>query len=164
MYIRKRFQQIITQLNSVKQIKMQIEKSIEEKVRRFLDLESENMGTVIGINFLKISKTEMIGEMPVDERNVQPFRILHGGASVAVAETLCSIGAWVNIPENKTAVGIEINANHHRSVKEGGKITAVASPIQMGRTIHVWETKITDERGKLVCTSRCTLAIVENKS
>lgn len=164
MYIRKRFQQIITQLNSVKQIKMQIEKSIEEKVRRFLDLESENMGTVIGINFLKISKTEMIAEMPVDERNVQPFRILHGGASVAVAETLCSIGAWVNIPENKTAVGIEINANHHRSVKEGGKITAVANPIQMGRTIHVWETKITDERGKLVCTSRCTLAIVENKS
>lgn len=139
---------------------MIIEESIKEKVQFFLSKNEANMGTTLGIEFLKISREEMIGEMPVDERTVQPFRVLHGGASVALAETLCSVGAWIHLPENKTAVGIEINANHHRPVKEGGKVTGIATPIQIGRTIHVWETKITDERGKLVCTSRCTLAIV----
>ncbi len=142
---------------------MQIDKSIEEKVKWFLEQRKVDMGSTLGMKFLKISKEEMIAEMPVDERTVQPFRILHGGASVALAETLCSVGAWVNIPDGKTAVGIEINANHHRSVAEGGKVTATSAPIQIGRTIHVWETKITDERGKLVCTSRCTLAIVDRK-
>ena len=101
--------------------------------------------------------------MPVDDRTVQPFRILHGGASVALAETLCSVGGWLNIPESKTAVGVEINANHHRSVREGGKVTAVATPLQIGRTMQVWETKINDERGKLVCSSRCTLAIIDKR-
>lgn len=119
------------------------------------------MGTMMGIKFLKMYRNEMVAEMPVNENTVQPFRILHGGASVALAETLCSVGAWLNIPDDKTAVGVEINANHHRSVKEGGKVIATARPIQTGRTIHVWEIKIEDERGKLVCTSRCTLAIVD---
>ncbi len=139
---------------------MIIEESIKEKVKGFLTKNTENMGTSIGIKFIKISREEMIAEMPVDHRTVQPFRVLHGGASVALAETLCSVGAWVHLPEGKTAVGIEINANHHRPVFEGGKVTATATPIQIGKTIHVWETKIVDERGKLVCTSRCTLAIV----
>ncbi len=142
---------------------MEIEKNIEDKVAWFFENQAENMGTTLGISFLKISRDELIAEMPVDSRTVQPFRILHGGASVALAETLCSIGGWVNVPDSKTAVGIEINANHHRSVKEGGKVKAVAKPIQLGRTIHVWEIKIEDERGKLVCTSRCTLAIVDKK-
>lgn len=140
---------------------MIIEDSIKEKVTWFLKQNQANMGTVLGIKFLKISREEMIAEMPVDERTVQPFRVLHGGASVALAETLCSVGAWTHLPENKTAVGVEINANHHRSVKEGGIVTATAKPIQAGRTIHVWETKIVDQRGKLICTSRCTLAILE---
>lgn len=140
---------------------MIIEESIKEKVQSFLSKNEANMGTTLGIEFLKISKEEMIGEMPVDERTVQPFRVLHGGASVALAETLCSVGAWIHLPENKTAVGIEINANHHRPVKEGGKVTGTATPIQIGRSIHVWETKINDERGKLICTSRCTLAIID---
>ncbi len=140
---------------------MIIEDSLNEKVHWFLNKYQSNMGTAIGIKFLKISKTEMIAEMPVDERTVQPFRVLHGGASVSLAETLCSVGAWTHLPEHKTAVGVEINANHHRPVKEGGKVTGTATPIQIGRTIHVWETKIVDERGKLVCTSRCTLAIVD---
>ena len=142
---------------------MQIDKSIEEKVTWFLEQRKEDMGSTLGMKFLKISKEELIAEMPVDSRTVQPFRVLHGGASVALAETLCSVGAWTNISDNKTAVGIEINANHHRAVAEGGNVTAISTPIQMGRTIHVWETKITDERGKLVCTSRCTLAIVDRK-
>ena len=142
---------------------MIIEAAIRDKVSFFLDNHSENMGSIIGIKFLKIKREEIIAEMPVDYRTVQPFRVLHGGASVALAETLCSVGAWVNIPDAKTSVGIEINANHHRSVAEGGKVTATATPIQMGRTIHVWETKIVDERGKLVCTSRCTLVILDRK-
>ncbi len=142
---------------------MIIEDSIKEKVKGFLSKNIENMGTTIGIKFIKISREEMIAEMPVDHRTVQPFRVLHGGASVALAETLCSVGAWIHLPEGKTAVGIEINANHHRPVFEGRKVTATATPIQVGKTIHVWETKIVDERGKLVCTSRCTLAIVERK-
>lgn len=142
---------------------MIIEDSIREKVDWFFEMSEANMGDALGIKFIKISKNEMIAEMPVNENSVQPFRILHGGASVALAETLCSIGAWVNVSENKTAVGIEINANHHRPVLEGGTITATSTPIQIGRTIHVWETKIVDQRGKLVCTSRCTLAIVDRK-
>lgn len=142
---------------------MDIEDSIREKVEWFLENNSDNMATAIGVHFLKITKTEMIAEMPVDHRTVQPFGILHGGASVALAETLCSIGAWANVADDKTAVGVEINANHHRPVKNGGKVTATAIPIQIGRTIHVWETRIVDERGKLVCTSRCTLAIVDRK-
>ena len=142
---------------------MIIEDSIKEKAELFLKQNQSNMGTTLGIKFLKISKTEMVAEMPVDSRTVQPFRILHGGASVSLAETLCSVGAWTHLSENKTAAGVEINANHHRPVKEGGKVIGTATPIQIGRTIHVWETKIVDERGKLVCTSRCTLAIVDRK-
>lgn len=140
---------------------MIIEESIKEKVEWFLKKNQANMGTALGIKFLKISKKEMIAEMPVNEKTVQPFRVLHGGASVALAETLCSVGAWTHLPNEKTAVGIEINANHHRSVREGGKVTATATPLQTGKTIHVWEIKIVDERGKLVCTSRCTLAIID---
>jgi 1,4-dihydroxy-2-naphthoyl-CoA hydrolase len=142
---------------------MIIEESIRQKAEAFMDNMKPNMGTMMGIEFTKITRTEMIAEMPVSESTVQPFRILHGGASVALAETLCSIGAWLHLPEHKTAVGLEINANHHRSVKEGGRVTAISTPIQTGRSIHVWETKITDERGKLVCTSRCTLAIIDRK-
>jgi len=142
---------------------MIIQDSIKVKVDWFLKQNQSNMGTALGIKFLKISKEEMIAEMPVNEHTVQPFRILHGGASVALAETLCSIGAWTYLSDDKTAAGVEINANHHRPVLEGGKVTGTAKPIQIGRTIHVWETKIVDERGKLVCTSRCTLAIVDRK-
>lgn len=142
---------------------MEIEKIIEEKVAWYLKNGAQDMGTTLGFNFLKLTRDEIVAEMPVDSRTVQPFRILHGGASVALAETLCSLGAWFNISDNKTAVGIEINANHHRSVSEGGKVKGTAKPIQLGRNIHVWETKILDERGKLICTSRCTLAIVDRK-
>ncbi len=142
---------------------MEIDKNVKNKVADLFENQPKNMAHALGIDFLKISREELIAEMPVDSRTVQPFRILHGGASVVLAETLCSIGGWLNIPDTKTAVGIEINANHHRSVAEGGKVIAVAKPIQIGRTLHVWETKINDNRGKLVCTSRCTLAIIDRK-
>jgi len=103
--------------------------------------------------------------MPVNENTVQPFRILHGGASVVLAETLASVGAWFSLDgTDKTAVGVEINANHIRSVKEGGLVRGIATPVKTGSRIHVWETKIEDEKGKLICVSRCTLAIVERKN
>lgn len=104
--------------------------------------------------------------MPVNENTIQPFGILHGGASVALAETLVSIGAWLNIDENKkSAVGIEINANHIRAVKKGGTVIGTGRPVHIGKQTQVWEAKIrTRETNKLVCISRCTLAIVNKIS
>lgn len=142
---------------------MYIQPDIKERVQLFFDSEQQHMGHNLGISFTSFKKGEIKATMPVDERTVQPFGILHGGASVALAETLASIGAWLNIknPKEKTAVGIEINANHIRSVKKGNSVKAVATPVQRGRRIHVWETKIYTDDDKLVCVSRCTLAIVD---
>ena len=102
--------------------------------------------------------------MPVDENTVQPFGFLHGGASVTLAETLASVGGWLNIiDENKTAVGVEINANHVRAVSKGGTVSGVSRPVHIGRQTQVWETKIyNQENDKLVCVSRCTLAVVDS--
>lgn len=140
-----------------------IEEAVRSRVEWILDQHHEHMGTHMGIRFLKMYRDEMVAEMPVDSRTVQPFRVLHGGASVALAETLCSVGAWLNVPEGKSAVGVEINANHHRAVREGGLVTATAKPLQLGLTLQVWEIRIMDQRDKLVCTSRCTLAVVNQK-
>jgi 1,4-dihydroxy-2-naphthoyl-CoA hydrolase len=101
--------------------------------------------------------------MPVNESTKQPYGLLHGGASVALAETLASVGALVNIDtERKTAVGLEINANHIRSVRDG-KVTGTAKPLHRGAQTHVWEIKIRTEDDKLVCVSRCTMAIIDRR-
>lgn len=140
---------------------MYIHPDIQERVQLFFDSEQHHMGDTLGITFTSFRKDEIKATMPVDERTVQPFGILHGGASVALAETLASIGAWLNIDhEHKTAVGIEINANHIRPVKMGNSVNATAVPVQRGRRIQVWEIKIFTPDNKLVCVSRCTLAIV----
>ncbi|MFD2531905.1 hotdog fold thioesterase [Gracilimonas halophila] len=119
------------------------------------------MGHALGIEFEHLSKDKIVANMPVNENSVQPFGVLHGGASVALAETLCSVGGWFLLEGmDKTVVGVEINANHIRSVKMGGKVTGTARPINTGRKIQVWECEIRDKRDKLVCTSRCTLAVV----
>jgi 1,4-dihydroxy-2-naphthoyl-CoA hydrolase len=141
---------------------MYIQPELKERVEPFLDSPQKHMGHMLGISFSSIRKDEIKASMPVDENTVQPFGILHGGASVALAETLGSIGAWLNLSDqSKTAVGVEINANHIRSVKKGNHVEAIATPIQRGGKIHVWETKIYTEGQKLVCVSRCTLAIVD---
>ncbi|MEX1011462.1 MAG: hotdog fold thioesterase [Balneolaceae bacterium] len=140
---------------------MEIEESVRHKVTPFIESGKKNMGHALGIRFEQFSKDEMVASMPVTENTVQPMRILHGGASVALAETLASIGAWLNLEdESKTAVGLEINANHIRSVPEGRMVRGVSVPIHRGRQTQVWETRISDEQGKLVSISRCTLAIV----
>ncbi|WP_353721363.1 hotdog fold thioesterase [Dyadobacter sp. 676] len=115
----------------------------------------------IGIEFTEIGKDYVSARMPVDHRTHQPFGILHGGASVVLAETLGSIASFLCIPEgeNKHAVGLEINANHLRPVKEGW-VYGTVRPIHIGRTTHIWDIRITNEENKLVCISRLTVAIV----
>lgn len=114
---------------------------------------------VLGIQLEVTSKDRVVATMPVDGRHHQPVGILHGGVSVVLAETVASIGAHLNAGEGRTAVGLEINANHIRPKREG-LLRAVATPVHIGNRTSVWEVRITDEREKLVCTSRCTLAFV----
>ena len=97
--------------------------------------------------------------MPVGPRVHQPLGYLHGGASVALAETVVSVGAYLAAPDGHTAFGMEINANHLRPMREG-TLTATATPVYVGRTTQVWQAELCDERGRAVCVSRCTLAIV----
>lgn len=145
---------------------MYIEKGLEEKVHNLLETMPHNLGHALGIEFQNFGREEVQATMPVNENTIQPFGILHGGASVALAETLVSIGAWLNIDEtSKAAVGVEINANHVRPVKKGGAVTGAGYPIHLGENTHVWETKIRRQNNnKLVCVSRCTVAIVDKSS
>ncbi len=114
----------------------------------------------LGIEFLEIGDSYLTARMPVDYRTVQPAGILHGGASAALAETLGSIAASLCVDgDTKSVVGLEINANHVRPVK-GGWVTGVTAPIHIGKTTHIWEVKIYDEREKLVCVSRLTVAVI----
>lgn len=141
---------------------MYIDESLKEKAEIYFNFDHKHMGHALGMEFEHVAKDRIIVNMPVNENSVQPFGILHGGASVALAETMCSVGGWFLLDDmNKSVVGIEINANHIRSVKMGGKVTGTAKPIHTGRNIQVWECEIRDEQNKLVCTSRCTLAVVK---
>ncbi|GGI97734.1 esterase [Alicyclobacillus cellulosilyticus] len=126
-------------------------------------LVSGNMLEVLGMKIERLDPDCVVMTMPVDDRTRQPFGYLHGGASVALAETAASIGTWQYIDlERQAAFGIEINANHVRSKREG-VIRATATPLHKGRTIMVWDIRICDEDGRLVCVSRCTVAIVERR-
>ncbi len=141
---------------------MFIEESLKQKAKLYFNLKQKHMGDMLGITFKHIAKDKIVATMPVNEHSVQPFGILHGGASVALAESVCSLGGWFLLEdERKAAVGLEINANHIRSVKMGGKVTATANPIHIGKTTQIWECELRNERDKLVCASRCTLAIIE---
>ncbi len=121
------------------------------------------MASTIGIELTTLTPDKVVATMPVDSRTRQPFGILHGGASAALAETVASIGAFLNVdPKTQAAVGLELNANHLRG-KTDGIVTATATPIHRGRRTHVWEIRIEDESGRLVCVSRCTLAIVDRE-
>ena len=117
----------------------------------------------LGIEFTELGPDFLRGSMPVDERTRQPYGLLHGGASVALAETLGSLACYLTLnPDSQYNVGLEINANHVRGVREG-LVTGTARPLHMGRTTHVWEIRVLDEQDKLVCISRLTLAILERK-
>lgn len=122
-----------------------------------------SMASHLGIEFTEIGDDYVRARMPVDDRTRQPFGILHGGASVALAETLGSTGAGLVIDLTKyRGVGQEINANHVRAVKEGFVI-GTARPLHLGRRSHVWEIRIVDEQERLVCISRITMAIIDRQ-
>ena len=113
----------------------------------------------LGIRFTELGPDYLRGTMPVDKRTHQPYGLLHGGASVLLAETLGSSAGGLCAPEGKGVVGIEINANHLRGVREG-VVTGTARPLHVGGSTQVWEIRIEDEAGRLVCISRLTLAVV----
>jgi 1,4-dihydroxy-2-naphthoyl-CoA hydrolase len=115
----------------------------------------------LAIEFLEAGDDFLRGRMPVDQRHRQPFGALHGGASVALAETLMSYAANLCLdPAKQFGVGLEINANHVRSVREGW-VTGVARPVHLGATTQVWTCEIRDERERMVCVSRMTIAVLE---
>jgi 1,4-dihydroxy-2-naphthoyl-CoA hydrolase len=115
----------------------------------------------LGIEISEISEGRVVATMPVDHRTHQPFGLLHGGASVALAETVASIGAYALVdPEKESVVGLEINANHVRAVRSG-TVTAIGTVLHRGKTTMVWDIKIVDEQERLVCVSRCTIAVIK---
>ena len=132
-----------------------------------IDLNAMTKGTLIealGIEIVELRDDALVARMPVDHRTVQPAGVLHGGASVALAETLASWAGYLAVDrEHFHVVGQEINANHIRPVFTGW-VTATATPAAIGRRSHVWEVRIVDDAGKLVCISRCTLAVIEQRS
>ena len=126
---------------------------------------TRTMGAALGIVFTEVGDDYLVATMPVNEMTVQPFRILHGGANVALAETLGSVASTLCIEDlaDYTGVGLEINANHLKSVREGGMVTGVCRPVRVGRQVHVWQIEIRDEKGELSCVSRLTVAIVARR-
>lgn len=120
----------------------------------------ETLLATLGIEFVEHTRERVVARMPVGPRVHQPFGLLHGGASVALAETVASTGAWLNCDQSREqVVGLEINANHLRA-KRDGVVTAVATPVHVGRRTQVWDVRIADEQGKPVCVSRCTIAVI----
>lgn len=121
------------------------------------------MGTYLGMEFTEIGPDYLRMMMPVDHRTVQPYRLLHGGASAALAETVGSMASGLVIDSQKQiCVGLEINANHIKGVRDG-YVHAIARPLHLGSTTHVWDIRITDDQHKLVCISRLTVAILPKR-
>lgn len=136
--------------------------------KHHLDLEKINqfnkntLGEHLGIEFTELGEDYIVARMPVDKRTHQPAGLLHGGASVVLAETLGSVAGTLTLedPTKQHIVGVEINANHIRSVRSGW-VYGKATPLHVGRNTQVWEIKVTSEEGKLVCASRITLAVLQ---
>lgn len=130
------------------------------------EVQQRGIGTMvehIGITITEVGDDFLKGTMPVDHRTVQPMGILHGGASVALAETLGSIASYLVIDNDKKyCVGLDINANHIRAAKKG-MVIGIAKPLHLGSSTQVWSIEITDEENRLVCISRITMAVLEKK-
>lgn len=123
-----------------------------------------NMGQHLGMEFIEIGTNYLKATMPVDHRTKQPYGLLHGGASVALAETVGSVASALVInPQQFICVGVEINANHLKAVKEGF-VTATATPFHLGATTHVWNIQIENNKGQLICISRLTVSVLKNKT
>ncbi|MDH6279239.1 1,4-dihydroxy-2-naphthoyl-CoA hydrolase [Rhodococcus sp. LBL1] len=125
---------------------------------------TDTLNANLGIEITEMTENSLKGRMPVDERTKQPAGVLHGGASVAFAETLASWAAISAVDRSRFhCVGMEINANHVRPVSSGW-VYGEATPLALGRRTHVWEIKIVNDEGKLVCVARCTMAVLETPS
>lgn len=132
----------------------------------FTDLIELGKGTMaehLGIEWTEVGPDFLKARMPVDHRTKQPYGLLHGGASCVLAETIGSVASAMIVDHSKYyCVGLEINANHIRSAREGF-VTGTATPLHLGATTHVWDIKIHDEKNKLICVSRLTVAIIKRK-
>ena len=129
------------------------------------DLNALSEGTAmrpLGIEFTEVGPDYVRATMPVDARTHQPYGLLHGGASVLLAETLGSTAGGLSVEDGQGVVGIEINANHLRGVRDG-VVTGTARPLHVGRSTQVWEIRIEDDHGRLACISRLTLAVVARR-
>jgi 1,4-dihydroxy-2-naphthoyl-CoA hydrolase len=128
-------------------------------IAHIMQLQQGTMGEHLGIEVLEIGPDFLRGRMPVDARTKQPMGLLHGGASVALAESLGSVAGKLCLDPGNECVGLEINANHIRAVR-GGYVTGTARPVHLGIRTQVWSIEITEESRKIVCVSRLTLAII----
>lgn len=132
-------------------------------IEQLQSLGDGTMGAHLGMEFTEIGDNFLKARMPVDDRTRQPYGLLHGGASAALAETLGSVASAFVIDRTKyICVGLEINANHVRGIREG-YVYGTASPLHIGKTTHVWDIRIADQRGKLVCVSRLTVAVLKRQ-
>ncbi|WHY76693.1 hotdog fold thioesterase [Neobacillus sp. WH10] len=129
-----------------------------------MEMIKDTLIEALGIEITQLEKGKVIATMPVDKRTKQPFGLLHGGASVALAETVASVGAYELVDkETEGVAGLEINANHIRPKTEG-VVTAVGTVLHQGKSTMVWDIKITDEQDRLICVSRCTMAVIKLKN
>lgn len=138
-----------------------MEFSSDEIVARINTTREGSVWDILDIKLVSATKDKVVATMPIGPNHRQQVGYLHGGISVVLAESIASLGTVLNIDANRQmAFGLEINANHLRPKREG-QLTGTATPIHRGRTTHVWEIKITDEYDKLICISRCTVAVVD---
>lgn len=130
---------------------------------KFSSIGANTMAEHIGVELVELGEDFLKAKMPVDHRTQQPYGLLHGGASCVLAETIGSVASAMVVDHEKfVCVGLEINANHVRSARQGS-VTGIASPLHLGANTHVWDIKIYDEINKLVCVSRLTVAVIPRK-
>ena len=135
----------------------------ELSVEKLKPLGPNTMAELLGIEWVEVGNNFITAKMPVDHRTIQPYGLLHGGASCALAETIGSVASAMVVDHSKFfCVGLEINANHIRGAREG-YVMGTASPLHLGGTTHVWDIKIYDEKERLICVSRLTVAILKRQ-
>lgn len=117
----------------------------------------------LGIRITEIHPDRMVAEMPVDQRHLQPFGLLHGGMSVVLAETVGSLASWLALPEGQIALGVEVNANHLAPVKPGDTVRAVCRPLSVGRSLQVWDIQLFRGDGRMTCAARLTTTAREHR-
>ena len=133
-----------------------------EDLVRLLETRSVGLDATLGVKYERLDPEEVVATLEVGPAHHQPLGYLHGGTSVALAESVASVGGTLNAPEGSAAFGMEINANHLRPM-QSGLLRATARPLHRGKTSQVWEVRITDENGRLICVARCTLAVVAER-